>query len=279
MNSNLSLKKHFVIKDDHSRSIVGDISYNDISSDKLVIFCHGYKGYKDWGCWNLVADLFAKNGFKFLKFNFSHNGGTVENPIDFPDLDAFSKNNYSIEVQDVSRVIKYINESKVEEFKFNDLFLIGHSRGGGIASISASNETMISKLSTWASVSNFANRFPNEVEIEKWKMEGIRFVENKRTLQMMPHLYQFYTDFIENKDKLDIKESLKKFNGEVLICHGSLDLAVHHENASNLHVWSNKSQLYKIRSNHTFGAKHPWEGNDLPIDLKNVCLKTISFFN
>ena len=92
--------------------VVGDLSFSDVNSEKLIIFCHGYKGYKDWGCWNLVADLFAENGFKFLKFNFSHNGGTINNPIDFSDLDAFSKNNYSLEVQDVSRVIKYIRESR-----------------------------------------------------------------------------------------------------------------------------------------------------------------------
>ena len=26
-------------------------------------FAHGYKGYKDWGAWNLMAEKFAKNGF------------------------------------------------------------------------------------------------------------------------------------------------------------------------------------------------------------------------
>ena len=28
-----------------------------------------------------------------------------------------------------------------------------------------------------------------------------------------------------------------------------------------------------------FGAKQPWESEDLPNDLKDICLKTISFFN
>ncbi len=279
MTSKFNLKKQFIIKDDQLLPIVGDLSFNNINSDKLVIFCHGYKGYKDWGCWNLVADLFAENGFKFLKFNFSHNGGTIENPIDFPDLDAFSKNNYSLEVQDVSRVITYIKESNAKEFKFKELFIIGHSRGGGIAAISSGNEKLISKLVTWASVSDFSNRFPDENEIEKWKNDGVRYVENKRTHQMMPHLYQFYTDFFQNKDKLSIKNGLKKFRGKTLICHGSLDLAVHHENASSLNKWSLGSELYKIRTNHTFGAKHPWESATLPNDLKDICLKTIGFFN
>ena len=29
----------------------------------LLIFVHGYKGYKDWGAWNLMAEDFAKAGF------------------------------------------------------------------------------------------------------------------------------------------------------------------------------------------------------------------------
>jgi pimeloyl-ACP methyl ester carboxylesterase len=273
------LRKQFVIKDDHLLPIVGDLSFRDINADKLVIFCHGYKGYKDWGCWNLVADLFDENGFKFLKFNFSHNGGTIDNPIDFPDLDAFSKNNYSLEVQDVSRVINYIKESKAEEYRFKELYIIGHSRGGGIATITAGNDKSISKLVTWASVSDFSNRFPDEIEIAKWKKEGIRYVENKRTKQMMPHLYQFHNDFIQNKAKLNIKKSLEKFNGKTLICHGSLDLAVHHQNASNLYNWGKFTEFYKIRTNHTFGAKHPWLDLELPSDLKDICLKTIGFLN
>lgn len=273
------MKKKFIIEDGNLLPIIGDLSFQDINSEKLVIFCHGYKGYKDWGCWNLVANLFAENGFKFLKFNFSHNGGTIDQPIDFPDLEAFSKNNYSLEVQDVSRIIKYIKESKELEFNFKELFIIGHSRGGGIAAITAANEELISKLITWASVSDFSNRFPDEKEIKKWEKHGVRYVENQRTKQMMPHLFQFYTDFFQNKDKLSIQKSLNNYKGKTLICHGSLDLAVHHENASNLHKWSTSSELYKIRTNHTFGAKHPWEKDSLPEDLNQLCVKTISFLN
>jgi pimeloyl-ACP methyl ester carboxylesterase len=274
------LKKEFIIKDNNLLPIVGDLSFNQINSNKLVIFCHGYKGYKDWGCWNLVADLFSKNGFKFLKFNFSHNGGTVDQPIDFLNLEAFSLNNYSLEVQDVSRVIKFIKESKKREFKFKQLFIIGHSRGGGIASISAKNHNnYIKKLVTWASVSNFSNRFPVGKELINWRENGIRFVENKRTKQMMPHLYQFYEDYINNIDKLNIQKSVKEFIGDVLICHGSLDMAVNIKNAFELINCSSNSELFKIRSNHTFGSRHPWEKDLLPEELNKLCLKTISFLN
>ena len=57
-----------------------------------IIFIHGYKGYKDWGAWNLMQDYFVKEGIGFVKFNMSHNGGTTDEPIDFQDLDAFGEN-------------------------------------------------------------------------------------------------------------------------------------------------------------------------------------------
>ena len=59
----------------HNKPIVSDIFYNKTNSKKpIVILCHGYKGYKDWGAWNLMANSFVDNDLFFVKLNFSHNG-------------------------------------------------------------------------------------------------------------------------------------------------------------------------------------------------------------
>ena len=88
------------IKGKHGLPILLDLNYIQTNTEKpLVVFCHGYKGFKDWGPWNLVAKNFADAGFVFAKFNFSHNGGTVEQPIDFPDLEAFGQNNFIKELR------------------------------------------------------------------------------------------------------------------------------------------------------------------------------------
>ena len=271
-------KKTFILEDVNHLPIIGDLTFKTSYASKLVIFCHGYKGFKDWGCWNLVANKFANNGIKFLKFNFSHNGGTIENPIDFPDLEAFSKNNYSFELNDVSRIIDFLTNKKDTLFQFNELNIIGHSRGGGIATLAA-NKHSLNKLITWASVSDFGERFPVENDLLIWRKNGIRFVENNRTKQMMPHLYQFYEDFIDNKRKLNIKNSIQNFEGKSLICHGSLDQAVNISNAHNLVNWGKDSSFIKIRSNHTFGARHPWNDEMLPVELNQICNETISFLN
>ena len=55
----------------------------------LVIFLHGFKGFKDWGHWPLLGKELSHKGFAVLRMNFSHNGTTPESPFDFVDLESF----------------------------------------------------------------------------------------------------------------------------------------------------------------------------------------------
>ena len=103
------IKENFIIETLNESSILGDLFYKENSkTNDLVIFCHGYKGFKDWGPWNKVAAKFANENFTFCKFNFSLNGGTLQQPIDFPDLDAFGRNTYTQEINDLGRVVDYL---------------------------------------------------------------------------------------------------------------------------------------------------------------------------
>ena len=130
----MEVVKNIVIKKGGIKPILVDFFYNKISKNMpIVIFCHGYKGFKDWGAWDIVGKEFANKNFFFIKFNFSHNGGTVEDPIDFPDLEAFGNNTFSHELNDLERVLNFISceKSVFKNIDLNNIFLIGHSRGGG----------------------------------------------------------------------------------------------------------------------------------------------------
>lgn len=243
---------------------------------KVIIFCHGFKGFKDWGCWNLVANYFVNNGFNFLKFNFSHNGTTLENTSQISDLNNFSKNNYSIELSDITRVIDFVLSGKIS-VKMSNIFIIGHSRGGGIACLGTQNHPQISKLVTWAGVANFKDRFPNNEELENWKEIGERFIVNSRTKQMLPQKYQFYKDFIKNEKSLNIYNALKNYKGKLLVCYGTLDQVLPKEYALNMVKWSENSEIRSFRTNHTFGSKHLWENTSLPEIMIDLCDATIGF--
>ena len=62
-------KKSFVINGSREKEILLDISYLENQSPKsIVIFSHGFKGFKDWGPFNQMANSFAESNFFFIKF-------------------------------------------------------------------------------------------------------------------------------------------------------------------------------------------------------------------
>ncbi len=277
----MNVTKNIILQGKHQKPILTDAFYIENNKPKhIVIFAHGYKGYKDWGCWNLIAEAFAKHNFFFVKFNFSHNGGTVEQPIDFPDLEAFGQNNYTKELDDLQSVIDWVTTEKSykDEIDTTNITLIGHSRGGGITTIKAAEDSRITHLITWAAVSNFGNRSSTIGNLEEWKKDGVKYVLNGRTKQQMPHYYQFYENFIENKERLHIETAVKKLKIPHLIIHGTADTSVSIKEAEDLHAWNSQSELYTIKNgNHTFGSVHPWKEKKVSKHLKQVLEKSIQF--
>lgn len=275
------LKKDFIIDGKHQKPILIDVNYKSSrESLPIIIFCHGYKGFKDWGAWGLMSNAFAKAGFCFIKFNFSYNGGTTEQPIDFPDLDAFGNNNYTKELDDLETIIDWVFEDNNINTICNieNITIIGHSRGGGIVSIKAEEDNRITNVISLAGVCDFKKRTATLGDLEDWKKTGVKYVLNGRTKQQMPHFYQFYVDFIQNEERLTIKRAVSHLKIPHLIIHGDHDTSVLIDEAKNLHKWNKKSQLKIIEgANHVFNAKHPWNIPEMPIELEEVVSICTSF--
>lgn len=251
----------------------------NMKCNNIVLFIHGYKGFKDWGCWNLVQKFFVDNGIGFCKMNLSHNGGTIDNPIDFPDLEAFGNNRYTYELEDIKAVIDWI-ETKINLSDYN-LHLIGHSRGGGDVILSGT-DSRVKSIITWASISNIESRFPTSEELELWKSKNVRFVKNGRTKQDMPHYFSFYEDWNQNKDRLNIEKYARTIAEKKKNClhiHGDQDEAVSITDSENLARWTNGKFIIINDTGHTFDSSHPWEKEKMPSKLKQVCLLTVDFVN
>ncbi|WP_419495131.1 alpha/beta hydrolase family protein [Chryseobacterium bernardetii] len=272
----LIIKKDILLGNPETRNFMADSFYMDNTEKRpLVIFVHGYKGYKDWGAWDLMAEKFAESGFFFVKFNFSHNGTTVDDPLHFADLEAFGNNNYTKELSDLGIVIdSFIKDPHVDSEK---IILIGHSRGGGISIIKTFEDERINGLITLASVDTL-DRFPTGELLENWKREGVYYVLNGRTQQEMPHYYQFYEDYEKNIHRFDVERATEMAKAYMLIIHGTEDEAVNVKHAEHLHILNPNSELFLIEGgNHTFGAKEPWNNPELPDDLNKVTEKCIDF--
>lgn len=277
----MKIKKNISINGKHNKPILTDLFFKESNQLKpILIFCHGYKGFKDWGAWNLMAENFANAGFFFVKFNFSHNGGTAEQPIDFPDLEAFGNNNYSKELDDLGNVIDWVSENSdiKSEIDLNEIYLIGHSRGAGIVLLKSDEDSRAKKVISLAGVSDYKSRFPKNEKLQEWEEKKVYFVKNGRTHQEMPHFYQFFRDFKKNEKRLNIKKATQNLEIPLLIIHGNNDASVSINEAKNLHKWNSKSTFKIIEnSNHVFGTSHPWDKERVSEELSEAIEIAIAF--
>ncbi|RKS55315.1 alpha/beta hydrolase family protein [Gillisia mitskevichiae] len=276
-------KNNIQITGKHNKPILTDLVFSEETKPKpVVIFCHGYKGFKDWGAWDLMAKQFAENGIFFLKFNFSHNGTTPDNPTEFLDIEAFGDNNYTKELDDLQSVIDWLflpNSKYASYLDISNITLIGHSRGGGISIIKAAEEKRISKLVTFSAVSDFASRFPSGDTLDKWKQKGVNYIVNTRTKQQLPHHFQFYKNFKENEERLTISRAAKALKIPHLIVHGSKDTSVPLSESGKLFKWSPYPELLLVEgADHVYDLSHPWDSSkSLPANFKYVLEGTSNF--
>lgn len=274
-------KNELSIPGENNRPMTADLTTAASKTPlSVVIFCHGFKGFKDWGHFSWIAEKFAENGFAFLKFNFSHNGVSPSNLSEVTDLDAFAANNYSIELRDLGRIIDFVDEN-AEKYNLNagDINLIGHSRGGGIALLKGSEDKRVSRIALWASLSEFESFFRPET-IKEWNEKGVVYAKNKRTGQMLPLKKQFYDDYLANKQALDIRKAAKLLDKPLLIIHGDKDESVVIQHAENLYDIVQHAIMIKVEGgDHTFGAKHPFNTEaDVTPMLEELVENTCEFF-
>ena len=269
-------KNNILISGPHSKPILLDIFYAGAEdSTPVVIFSHGFKGFKDWGPFNLMAEHFATAGITFIKFNFSHNGTTPDHPEEFYDLEAFGNNNLIIELDDLTAVMDFT----VSELKdISSIHLMGHSRGGGISVLKGAEDSRVKKIITLASINRIGTFFSEE-EIARWKREGVRYELNSRTGQQMPMYYQYWEAIEQNRSRLDIPHAVKNLEKPLLILHGRNDETIPYEKAKEMHEWNSQmSSLILIdEADHTFGGRHPWKEPKMPSALRLVAEKTIDF--
>lgn len=284
-------KFDLVIKGLNGKDIAADCCFNeDKSSQSVLVFVHGFKGFKDWGHFNLMTKRFVELGFAVIKFNFSHNGGTVSNPVDFPDLESFGKNDFIKELNDLSAVMDAVvvgegalkNQFLFDKFRscinLNDISIVAHSRGGGISLIYANEDPRITKVVTWAAVSDFFARLPDEKSLDLWKRNKVLYIENGRTKQQMPMYVNFLEVMEKFKERLNIEQACRNLSIPVLVVQGGDDQVVPEEEGRNLAKWIPQSSSLLIpTADHVFGSSHPYIEEELPGETEEVINATAAF--
>ncbi|MFC1514234.1 alpha/beta hydrolase family protein, partial [candidate division KSB1 bacterium] len=164
-------KRQFIIEVSSDRKIYGDFRTPDNpAGNPIIIFCHGFKGFKDWGGWQYGLDKICAAGFFTISTNFSHNGvgSDLEN---FTELDKFEKNTIGLELEDLEILMDAVKNSDLfpELSETKNTGLIGHSRGGAAAILFASQHQHIKCLATWSSISGFDKYLSQRMD---WRKQG-----------------------------------------------------------------------------------------------------------
>lgn len=277
------MKVDFVVYPQHGRPFTADATYMPDSRPKpVVIFTHGFKGFKDWGHFNLLARHFAENGFVFIKFNFAYNGTSVEDDSDLHDLEAFGNNNFSLELDDLQALIDLLHEPNPpiqrQEFDLARIYLIGHSRGGGAVMLKAAEEPRVKAVAAWSAVSDYDQRWTDE-QMAQWKQDGVQYVLNGRTGQQMPLYHQLAEDYHQNRARLDIPQVIRKMQQPLLILHGEQDETLPLQMAHDLKKWKPDAELRLLPdTNHSYGGQHPYPHSELPAPARAAADLTLNFF-
>jgi S-formylglutathione hydrolase FrmB len=105
-------------------------------------------------------------------------------------------------VNELPRILPIINTDKIS--------IIGHSKGGVSALLYCTQyNTKIAKVCTWASP--FFYRSWNSKFIHKWRSQGVQYIKNARTNQMMPMNIEVLEDMEINKESTVCLMLVKSF--------------------------------------------------------------------
>lgn len=286
MNKFIVTKESKAISSANDLPIRYDLYVPSHASDALpvILFLHGFKGFKDWGPFPDACIELAEHGYAVVAFNFSMNG-IGENPGELDRLDLFAKNTLTQEQKDVKSVLDALNLGKIRSDKAaldtSRIGVIGHSRGGHTAITAAANYDEISCLVTWAAVADHT-KFWTEDMISDWDKKSYTEIMNSRTGQVMRIDKVVYDDARKNADKLMALKRVRELHIPVCFIHGKEDETVPYQSANLLYEncpSTEKKRIIIPHTGHTFDGYHPFDSDELPAPFTELLGQTINWFD
>ena len=270
----------FQLKTYHDAVIHGDIRMPDEGKAPVVLIIHGFRGSKDWGFFPYIAQQFAKNGIIAISWNmslngYSHNASHIDKPNDF------AKNTITQELLDTYSILNALQDASSELYSLiatrwnGNMMMIGHSRGAGIAILTAEQFPSIQKLALWNPISRFGRFTERQKRI--WKETGIFQVdETKSGIPVMMN-YSYIEDLELHGEEYSLLRSIEALSCEVLIVHAEQDLTVPLREALVLQEYAKQANLKVIpATGHIFGCIHPFTNTTSA--LNSVLHHTNEFF-
>ncbi|HYO75325.1 MAG TPA: alpha/beta fold hydrolase, partial [Thermoanaerobaculia bacterium] len=215
-----------------------------------------------------VAQRLLQHRLAVCRFNMSRSG-IGDDPESFDRLDLFEKDTYSTQLADLRKVVAYAQEQTGLP-----TFLFGHSRGGGIALLGASEVPNLRGVIAWAPISR-CDRWDDDKKRE-WRERGALEELNTRNKQLMRMSTDILDDYEANRERLNIVSAAQSLSVPLLVVHGARDESVAVDEGRLLASQNDWASFLLIdRASHTFNAIHPLV--HVPIELVLAAEATAHF--
>lgn len=215
-----------------------------------VAFCHGFTGNRIevHRLFVKMARQLAANGIAALRFDFR---GSGESEGDFEQITI------SDEITDALAALDFLRrQSEIESERIG---IIGLSLGGCVAACAAARDGRVKALALWAAVAD-----PNILKPGDSTLLGLLAKEGWIDVGG----WRVSRNFYEDARTIHPLQEVSKYNGSVLIIHGSRDSVVPVEHAYwYYNAFQGPKELYILpEADHTFN-KVTWEEEVLRITL------------
>lgn len=219
----------------------------------LVVLCHGFRSYKNWGFMPFLASRLAEDGHAVVAFNFTGSGVAGDDGA-FTEPERFRLNTYTRELRDLGIVLMWAEQ----RLRPRATGLAGHSRGGAIALIHAAENPEIDAVVTLATP-RAIGVWPEDY-FHAWERgEDAEFLDYRSgtMLRLGP---QYLDNIREMGDRCDLTRAVGALRAPLLVVQGAADTLVRMDEAHALASAgaSNLTELMVIE-----GAGHGFQAGDL----------------
>jgi len=259
--------QHWTLPGADEQTIYGTTHHPEGDSIGVLLICHGFKGYKDYGFLPHVAEAAAKRGLMAHRFNFSHSGMT-DNVEVFESPDLFEKDTWSKQMADLRRVNEAIANGELPGTGLARIWF-GHSRGGvtvlltGREVFADSNAAPLRPAALVLAATPHGACNLEEEEKARLRETGRLEVPSSRTGQILAVGRPWLEEIEREPDRFDPVKAAREMPCPMLVLHGQQDPTVPVEAAQHLtDAAGARADLALIdEASHTFNCPNP-----MPLD-------------
>jgi dienelactone hydrolase len=245
----------------------------------VVAIAHDWLRWKDWGFLPYLAGALAAAGNVAVSFSFS-GSGVPPGGDEIADEDAFARNTFTREVEDLERVATAIFERILpgrERFDIRRIGALGHGTGGSIALIEAARDTRVKAVIAIGAPAALDSVLPPGA-MDSYFARGEHRFRDPRTNRPLRLAAPFFRDLRARRKDLDVAAAAEALAAPFLLVHGSDDERAPLAGARSLFFANaERADLEILRgADHDLGATHPLES---PGDaLRAACEAVVRFF-